>query len=320
MFELAAKLIAYFYGLVPDYSFALAMVAVVVMLLITPLTLKSTKGMLEMQKLQPEMKRMQQQFKGDRQKMNEAMMKLYQEHKVNPLASCLPLLAQMPVFVIMFRAIRGLTIVGDNGLFTPKYLDANTDIYRSLVGQSEMLSLGVDLAKQPIRAMQDNFVSGLVYALLILLLAGLYWVQQRMVASRTVSPTMSAGQAKLLQYMPVAFAVFQIWLPTGLVVYYMTQAVIRIVQQQYITQRFYKKDDSLGRQAQAASLAAREMKDLPKPEKKEKKNSEKPVDSKFVSKRVTPPKNSSVPSVSRRPKPPGQNRSKFVQKKKKPTD
>ncbi|MFM9123527.1 MAG: YidC/Oxa1 family membrane protein insertase [Actinomycetota bacterium] len=320
MFELAAKLIAYFYGLVPDYSFALAMVAVVVMLLITPLTLKSTKGMLEMQKLQPEMKRMQQQFKGDRQKMNEAMMKLYQEHKVNPLASCLPLLAQMPVFVIMFRAIRGLTMVGDNGLFTPKYLDANTDIYRSLVGQSEMLSLGVDLAKQPIRAMQDNFVSGLVYALLILLLAGLYWVQQRMVASRTVSPTMSAGQAKLLQYMPVAFAVFQIWLPTGLVVYYMTQAVIRIVQQQYITQRFYKKDDSLGRQAQAASLAAREMKDLPKPEKKEKKNSEKPVDSKFVSKRVTPPKNSSVPSVSRRPKPPGQNRSKFVQKKKKPTD
>ncbi|MFM8954945.1 MAG: YidC/Oxa1 family membrane protein insertase [Actinomycetota bacterium] len=320
MFELAARLIAYFYGLVPDYSFALAMVAVVVMLLITPLTLKSTKGMLEMQKLQPEMKRMQQQFKGDRQKMNEAMMKLYQEHKVNPLASCLPLLAQMPVFIIMFRAIRGLTIVGDNGLFTPKYLDANTDIYRSLVGQSEMLSLGVDLAKQPIRAMQDNFVSGLVYALLILLLAGLYWVQQRMVASRTVSPTMSAGQAKLLQYMPVAFAVFQIWLPTGLVVYYMTQAVIRIVQQQYITQRFYKKDDSLGRQAQAASLAAREMKDLPKPEKKEKKNSEKPVDSKFVSKRVTPPKNSSVPSVSRRPKPPGQNRSKFVQKKKKPTD
>ncbi|MFM7820182.1 MAG: YidC/Oxa1 family membrane protein insertase, partial [Actinomycetota bacterium] len=267
-----------------------------------------------------EMRKLQNEYRNDRTKLNEEMMKLYQEHKVNPLASCLPLLAQMPVFIIMFNAIRGLTIRGDNDLFTPKYLDANTDIYRSLVGQSEMLSLGVDLAKQPIRAMQDNFVSGLVYALLILLLAGLYWVQQRMVASRTVSPTMSAGQAKLLQYMPVAFAVFQIWLPTGLVVYYVTQAVIRIVQQQYITQRFYKKDDSLGRQAQAASLAAREMKDLPKPEKKEKKNSEKPVDSKFVSKRVTPPKNSSVPSVSRRPKPPGQNRSKFVQKKKKPTD
>jgi len=312
MFEIAAKVIAFFYGLVPDYSFALAMVAVVVMVLITPLTLKSTKGMLEMQKLQPEMKRMQQQFKGDRQKMNEAMMKLYQEHKVNPLASCLPLLAQMPVFIIMFNAIRGLTIRGDNGLFTPKYLDTTSRVYRSLVGRSEMLSFGVDLAKTPLRAIQDNFVSGLVYALLVLLLAGLYWVQQRMIASRTVSPTMSASQAKLMQYMPVAFAVFQIFLPTALVVYYMMQAVIRIVQQQYITQRFYKKDDSLGRQAQAASAVAREMKDLPKSEKKK---DEKPVDSKFFSRRVTPPKNSSVPSMSRRPKPPGKNRSKFVQKK-----
>ena len=75
-FNSAANVIAFFYGLVPDYSFALAMVAVVVMLLITPLTLKSTKGMLEMQRLQPEMKRLQQEFKGDRQKLNEAMMKL----------------------------------------------------------------------------------------------------------------------------------------------------------------------------------------------------------------------------------------------------
>ena len=317
MFEIAAKVIAFFYSLVPDYSFALAMVAVVVMLLITPLTLKSTKGMLEMQRLQPEMKKMQQQFKGDRQKLNESMMKLYQEHKVNPLASCLPLLAQMPVFIIMFRAISGLTSRKDGGPFEPKYLDKTSDIYQSLVGKSEMLSFGVDLAKTPLRAIQDDFVSGLVYAFLVLLLAGLYLVQQRMIASRTMSPTMSANQAKLMQYMPVAFAVFQIWLPTALVVYYMMQAVIRIIQQQYITQRFYKKDDSLGRQAQAASAVAREMKDLPKSDKKEKSEST-TNDTKFTSKRVTPPKNSSVPSSSRRPKPPGKNRSGEVKKKNKP--
>ena len=318
MFEIAAKVIAFFYGLVHDYSFALAMVAVVVMLLITPLTLKSTKGMLEMQRLQPEMKKMQQQFKGDRQKLNEAMMKLYQEHKVNPLASCLPLLAQMPVFIIMFRAISGLTSRKDGGPFEPKYLDKTSDIYQSLVGKSEMLSFGIDLAKTPLQAIQDDFVSGLVYALLVVLLAGIYLVQQRMIASRTMSPTMSANQAKLMQYMPVAFAVFQIFLPTALVVYYMMQAVIRIIQQQYITQRFYKKDDSLGRQAQAASAVAREMKDLPKSDKKDKKDKGESTtnDTKFISKRVTPPKNNSVPSLSRRPKPPGKNRSRFVEKKK----
>ena len=95
MFEYAARLIDIFYSWTHSYSAAFGLVAVVVMLLITPLTLKSTKGMLEMQRLQPEMRRLQKEFKGDRQKLNESMMKLYQEHKVNPMASCLPIVAQM---------------------------------------------------------------------------------------------------------------------------------------------------------------------------------------------------------------------------------
>ena len=323
-FSAASWLIAIFYSWIPNYSFAIAMVAVAVMLLITPLTLKSTKGMLEMQRLQPEMKRLQQQFKGERQKLNEAMMKLYQEHKVNPLASCLPLLAQMPVFIIMFRAIQGLNYRSSkDGPFLPQYLDESSAIYKSLVGKTEMLSFGIDLSKTPIRAIQENFASGLVYAFLVVILAGLYLVQQRMIASRTVSPTMSASQAKLMQYMPVAFAVFQIWLPTALVVYYMMQAIIRIVQQQYITQRFYKKDDSLGKQAQAASASAREMKtnssndDKKNKSKKDTKNNQ---PQKFISKRVTPPKNSSIAPTRRRPQPPGKNRSSFIQRKNKPNE
>ena len=79
------------------------------MLITTPLTLKSTKGMLEMQRLAPEMRKLQSEHRNDRQKLNEEMMKLYQEHKVNPMASCLPLVAQMPVFIIMFRVLHGLT-------------------------------------------------------------------------------------------------------------------------------------------------------------------------------------------------------------------
>lgn len=324
-FGAASWLIALFYSWIPNYTFAIAMVAVAVMLLITPLTLKSTKGMLEMQRLQPEMKRLQQQFKGERQKLNEAMMKLYQEHKVNPLASCLPLLAQMPVFIVMFRAISGLTNrVKPNGAFTPKYLDHSSAIYKSLVGKTEMVSFGIDLAKTPLSAMRDDFMSGLVYALLVVLLAGLYLVQQRMIASRTASPTMSASQAKLMQYMPVAFAVFQIWLPTALIVYYMMQAVIRIIQQQYITQRFYKKDGSLGKQAQAASATAREMKDNlkkddnDKSDKKNQKKNDTNETQKFISKRVTPSKNSQVQPSRRRPQPPGKTRSGSVPRNKKP--
>ena len=79
------------------------------MLLVTPLNLKSTKGMLEMQRLAPEMRKLQNEHRNDRQKLNEEMMKLYQEHKVNPMASCLPIVAQMPVFIIMFRILHGMT-------------------------------------------------------------------------------------------------------------------------------------------------------------------------------------------------------------------
>src|SRR6478609_4275690 len=109
MFEIPAWVLSWFYGVTHNYTLSIALIAVVVMIVITPLTLKSTKGMLEMQRLSPEMRKLQQQYRNDRQKLNEEMMKLYQEHKVNPMASCLPLLAQMPIFFIMFRVLHKLT-------------------------------------------------------------------------------------------------------------------------------------------------------------------------------------------------------------------
>ena len=109
VFEVPAWVLAWFYSFTHNYAVAIALIAVLVMILVTPLNLKSTKGMLEMQRLAPEMRKLQAEHRGDRQKLNEEMMKLYQEHKVNPMASCLPLVAQMPVFIIMFRILHGLT-------------------------------------------------------------------------------------------------------------------------------------------------------------------------------------------------------------------
>jgi len=326
MFQAAAWLLTQFYSLTSDYTSAIALVAVVIMMLIFPLTLKSTKSMLEMQKVQPEMKRLQQQHRNDRQKLNEEMMKLYQEHKVNPLASCLPLLAQMPIFLIMFRVLRGLTRNhATDGTFAPDYLSKTSELYRSLQGKTEMRSLGLDLSLTPVKAIQENAATGVIYALLVVALMGLYFVQQRMIASRTVSPTMSASQQKLMQYLPVFFGVFQFFFPVALVIYYFAQTIVRIAQQSYITRRFYKGDDSLGRQAQAAGAKARELakddvggggggmfgqmkKDLAKA--KEQPNAgPKPI----VSKRVTPPKGGSTPAKGKatppnRPKPSGASR------------
>lgn len=279
--------------------------------------------MLEMQKVQPEMKRLQQQYRNDRQKLNEEMMKLYQEHKVNPLASCLPLLAQMPIFLIMFRVLHGLTKKTADGTFDPDYISKTGELYKSLAGKTKMSSLGLDLSLTPVKAIQENAATGVVYALLVVALMGLYFVQQRMIASRTVSPTMSASQQKLMQYLPVFFGVFQFFFPVALVVYYFAQTIVRIAQQSYITRRFYKGDDSLGRQAQAAGVKARELakddvggggmfgqmkKDLAKA-KEQPKAGPKPI----ISKRVTPPKGGSTPAKGKatppnRPKPSGTSR------------
>ena len=279
VFEAPAWLLAKFYDLTDSYGVSIALIAVVIMLLITPLTLKSTKGMLEMQRLAPEMRRLQNQYRNDRTKLNEEMMKLYQEHKVNPMSSCLPLLAQMPVFIIMFRILHGLTFKPtgasaplahgvlaaagrqqDELGFLPRYISKSSNLYQSLVGEREMVSLGLDLAKSPAAALGDNFGTGLIYALLVVALGVLYFFQQRMVAARAAaSPTMSPGQQKLMQYLPVVFAVFQVFFLLGLVIYYMAQAVLRILQQAYITRRFYGHDEALGRQAQRAGEHAREL-------------------------------------------------------------
>ena len=279
MFEIPGAILSWFYGLTNSYIIAIALMSVVIMAITTPLTLKSTKGMLEMQKISPEMKRLQNEHRNDKQKLNEEMMKLYQEHKVNPMSSCLPLIAQMPVFIIMFRILRGLeysprgsaepiadavyqTLDSTTAIdgFIPRYQAIESDLFQSLYGKLEMRELGLDLSLSPFEAITENPATGIIYALLVVALGGLYFVQQRMVAARaSISPTMSQTQQKLMQYLPVVFAVFQIFFLTALVIYYIFQTLLRILQQYYITKKFYGNDDSLGRQAQRAGEAAREQ-------------------------------------------------------------
>ena len=310
LFEAPASLLAWFYSFTNNYILAISMIALVIMIITAPLVLKSTKGMLEMQKLQPEMKKLQNMYKGDRQKLNEEMMKLYQEHKVNPLASCFPLLLQMPVFIIMFRVLHGLThISAGQTTFSPQYLSKSSKLYESLVGKKEMLAWGLDLSRRPYAVVADSFGKGLLYVGLVLILGLLYFAQQRMVASRaTVSPTISANQQKLMQYLPVVFAIFMGFYLTGLVIYYFAQAVFRIGLNWYITHRFYKGEHSLGQQAQRASEKARELHketggsggffaQARQQAAKAKDTSAQPAST--SSKRVTPPKNKPTAPAAR---------------------
>src|SRR6202048_1566649 len=126
-----AAVLAFFYGLVPNYGVAIILLTISVMVILTPLTIKQTRSMLVMQKLQPELKRLQEQHKNDRQALNEAVMGLYKEHNASPLGGCLPMLLPFPVFLALFRVLEGLSRKV-HGTSVPKYLSSSTQMFKDI--------------------------------------------------------------------------------------------------------------------------------------------------------------------------------------------
>jgi YidC/Oxa1 family membrane protein insertase len=95
------------YNVVGNWGLAIILLTVIVRLFMMPLTFKQFRSAQAMQQLQPKIKELQRKYKGDKRKLQEETMKLYQEYRVNPFASCLPLLIQLPVFICLYYAIRG---------------------------------------------------------------------------------------------------------------------------------------------------------------------------------------------------------------------
>src|SRR6476620_10346836 len=89
-----------------SWGWAIIGLTIIVRLVLLPLTLRQFKSMHALQLLQPEIKKLQEKYKDDKQRLNQEMMKFYQENKVNPLGSCLPLVAQMPIFISLFYMLR----------------------------------------------------------------------------------------------------------------------------------------------------------------------------------------------------------------------
>ena len=246
MFQLLAGLLAFFYSLVPNYAIAIGLLTLTVMLVLSPLTLKSTRSMLAMQRLQPEMKALQTKHKGgDRQKLNEEMMALYKEHKVNPVAGCLPMILQMPVFFIMYNLIRGLThkAKGGDG-FDPKYLDKSTELYQALRNSGgTMKSFGIDLANAASEK-HSSFAAALPFFIIVGLVILTQYIQTRQTMSRNTKAATQQQQI-VLKVLPAIFGFFSLTLPAGLNVYFLVSALFRIGQ----TAAMYRFDPALSAHA-----------------------------------------------------------------------
>src|SRR5579862_8677767 len=128
-----------FYALIPSYAFAIVAIGITFMVLIIPFTLKSTRSMLAMQKLQPRMKQLQQQHKDDKLALQQAISELYKQEGVNPLGGCLPALAPFPLLYVLYHVIQGLSNVKKvtgGYLADPKYLNVHTQMYKALVASA----------------------------------------------------------------------------------------------------------------------------------------------------------------------------------------
>ncbi len=274
-FDLIASTLAFFYDVYPSYGFAVVCLTMAVMIVVTPLTLKSTRSMLQMQRLQPELKAIQNQYKDDRQKMNEELMAFYQENNINPLGGCLPLLVQLPVFLVLFRVVQGITRrVTDFGLqagwtagrgvdasevtslgnaelpFDPENLPVDSAMYRDLTqGTTEMNFLSIDLSQTPLEVAGDNIITALPYFALIVvvLISSLY--QQKQIRGRNTGAQVNPQQEMIMRILPWMLPVFSLTMPAALVIYFVVSNLYRIAQQGYITQSLYKGEDSLGAQA-----------------------------------------------------------------------
>ena len=99
-------LLALFYAAVPNLGISIILLTFTIMLLLYPLTAKQARSMIAMQMHQPEIKRIQERYKDDRQRLQRELMAFYQENKINPFASCVPLLLQLPVFFALFSLLR----------------------------------------------------------------------------------------------------------------------------------------------------------------------------------------------------------------------
>jgi YidC/Oxa1 family membrane protein insertase len=260
-FEVFAAALSWFYGLIPSYGLAIILLTIGVRVVLLPLSIKQTKSMREMQRIQPELKKLQQKYKGDRQKLNEEMMALYKEHGVNPFGGCLPILLQFPVLIALFYVIRTpLKYMGFGpsdavaiNEFEPQSVSGimetvqNSTLAQDLISRAlevnNFLGLRLDCFPSdaisstgsdtiPAAACGTGILSALPYIVLVLLMGLTTWYQQKQMQSRQGASEQPAQMQMIGRIMPIMLMIFAYNFPTGVVLYWLTTNVWTIGQQQ----------------------------------------------------------------------------------------
>ena len=222
-------------NIIANYGIVIILLTITVRLILTPLTITQTRSMARMQKIQPQLKELQKKYKDDKQKLQQETMDFYKKNNVNPLAGCLPLILQMPVFFALFQALRN-----------------PTEKVTSIVKDFDFLWLNLN-ERDP-------------YYILVILMVGTMFLSTKL-------STTDPKQAKLMYILPVVFGFISWQFPAGILVYWVTTNVWSIGQQ-WVVNKIVKRDVGKGvkKEEEQEVLSPDEITTIARKKKKRRKN------------------------------------------------
>jgi len=206
-----------FYRIAPNYGVAIILLTVVVRLLVLPMSIKGQRSMMKMQRLQPQVEKIREKFKGDQERLNREMVDLYKRNHVNPMGGCLPMVIQLPVFFGLYYAL----------------LNAIDLRQAPFIGWIKDLSAPDCLPIAGMPAIPFTDLHGIPVLVLLMTLTAL---AQQWMSPRNPDPS----QQKMMMYMPVVFSLIFLNLPAGLSLYYFSSNVLGVAQQ-FILNREFKQ-------------------------------------------------------------------------------
>ncbi|MDF3141991.1 MULTISPECIES: membrane protein insertase YidC [unclassified Streptomyces] len=235
------------------WAWGLSIVSLVILIRICliPLFVKQIKATRAMQTLQPEMKKIQERYKNDKQRQSEEMMKLYKETGTNPLSSCLPILAQSPFFFALYHVLNSIANNDTIGVINQSLLES---AQKAHIFGAPLAAKFTD-SSSDVAALDASLTTvRIVTAVMIVLMSASQFYTQRQLMTKNVDTTVKTPfmqQQKMLMYVfPIMFAVFGINFPVGVLVYWLTTNVWTMGQQMYVI----RNNPTPGSKAQAAYL------------------------------------------------------------------
>jgi YidC/Oxa1 family membrane protein insertase len=214
-----------------QWSIGIISLVILIRIILIPLFVKQIKSQRALTALQPHMKAIQKKYKDDRQKQSEEMMKLYKEHKTNPLASCFPILAQAPIFFALFTVLNGISQNRAHGLLKGEYL----------VSAQNASFFGAPLSGTFLGSSDSG--TKLIAIFLIIFMSATTFTTQRQLMVKGMpkmdsSNNMMLQQQKIMLYLfPVIFAVTGVNFPIGVLIYWSTTNLWTWGQQYYVIKR-----------------------------------------------------------------------------------